>query len=83
MSVLDSCTLVGDLATSIMKGRQNGVNMAKALTIAKDSALSQKIVEMAYEHPRYSTDEYITREVENFTNDIISGCMKSGIQLEK
>lgn len=82
-SVLDSCTVIGQSATSIMKARQRGVNMAQLLGDIKGSSILTKLIEMAYDQPRYSTEENTQREIEDFTNDVINGCMKAGIQLDK
>lgn len=80
------CKLNAEVSAAIMKGRQNGVEMSKMIELIADSDNkdgAEAIVIMAYDTPRYRTDEMITRSIEDFRNEIYLACAKAHRQKNK
>lgn len=73
----DVCATIGELADSIMKARQIGVPMSKAMTVAKDTDWLQEMVIKAYEQPAYQSDGMQKKAVSDFVNDYLVVCYKA------
>lgn len=76
-SPLKKCTLVSELAETIMTARQNGVAMARMLEIADGNTLTEGLVMEAYDHPSYSTESVQQRTIRNFADRQMNACMKA------
>lgn len=78
------CPTFGNLAEKIMEARQSGVSMSKLMAttdnVDEDGELMASIVrtliQAAYEEPRYSTEEFIARSVEDFRTKVEVECYK-------
>jgi len=62
----DPCPMLGELAASIMENRQVGTPISDMMAVAPDNDLVTSIVLQAYQEPRYSTEEYRQRAVDDF-----------------
>lgn len=76
----EACNGFSATAESIMNGRQQGVPIVTMHKIVMDaagsSALSQAVVNMAYEVPRYDTAPYQQDAVIDFGNEMFLFCSK-------
>ena len=70
-----SCEDIAAVAESIMKSRQAGVPATKMIELTKDTPLFKTLTVMAYERPRYNTDEVQQRIIRDFTDDIYLECL--------
>jgi len=78
----DFCDSVGTFARTIMEARQTGVAMSKLVELTKQHGMDEggmPIIIAAYEAPRYSTEEYRQREIQDFENQAYLACGK-GLQ---
>jgi hypothetical protein len=80
----DQCKIIGELAETIMKKRQEGVDLTTMLNIAGSEGtseavanVSRKLVIIAYGHPEYSTEEYKQRAIRKFKTEVMIECYKS------
>lgn len=78
----DTCSVLSDLAKTIMTKRQDGASMTDMMAIVKDrdSAAGQVTKAMiigAYEIPAYSTDEVKQRTITDFSNQVALECYKA------
>lgn len=79
------CTIMGDTAEAIMRHRQSGAAMsvlmnalAGADTVDEGSRdAGRRMVIMAYEQPRYSTDRNQRRAIADFRNDVEVACFRA------
>lgn len=77
------CKSAAELAHSIMTGRQNGVPMSKMMEVesAMDDRAAGKVTRLmvisAYDRPRYSSPEYIEREIQDFENEMYLQCIQA------
>lgn len=77
------CSSASQLAKSIMTARQNGVPMAQAMEFPdatdneKARAVAHAMVITAYEKPRFTTQEFITRAVADFESEMYLYCIKA------
>lgn len=79
-----ACATMGSLATSAMRGRQAGADMAQmmdaTMKLATTPALQpvakimRNLIVLAYQSPRYSTEEMQTKAIQDFTNQAELGC---------
>lgn len=76
-NVNDLCKSYGELAQTIMIGRQNQVPLTEILEIAKVNEDATNIVMMAYKQPAYSSPEMQMKAVREFRNDIELECLMS------
>lgn len=73
------CPSMGRLADSIMKGRQEGLAMSDMMGLAGESEVSslvRKMVIMAFEEPRYHSEEGKLRATQDFRAKIETICYK-------
>ena len=61
------CESVGDLAGTIMEGRQLGGTLSQMLALS-DNSLAQEMVLSAFKEPRYSSEKYRRESVVDFRN---------------
>ena len=73
----DQCQDAGDLAEAVMTARQNGAPISQLMEIANGQEVIVQMVLMAYGEPRYSTDEFRSRAVEDFRNLWEVGCYQA------
>ena len=73
----DQCQDAGDLAEAVMTARQNGAPISQLMEIANGQEIIVKMVLMAYGEPRYSTDEFQSRAIEDFRNLWETGCYQA------
>lgn len=73
------CKGVSKVAELIMINRQSGVAMSRQMAIAKGEAKSiiEGLIVEAYELPRYGTDVFKKRSIENFRDKYFLQCFKS------
>lgn len=75
--VSEFCKEINEISETIMKKRQNGVQMIALLNIAGDNEIVKKIIMDAYDVPMYSVEANKEREIVNFANQWLSACIKS------
>lgn len=73
------CPRVESMSRTIMKGRQVGVPLVRMLEAQKSSGEStdwaRPIMMMAYHKPRYHTEEFKQREIDDFAEEMFLMCM--------
>lgn len=74
-SASDNCGPVAELAKTIMKARQSGMSVVKAMEIAKEDKGVQAIVRLAYMEPRYSSDLYRENAATDFETEVYLICV--------
>jgi hypothetical protein len=76
------CSNGEELARTIMKSRQIGVSLSSIMAIAKEQGAEsvKHIALMAYDKPRYSTEEMQQRSIEDFANEVYLSCLKGSKQ---
>ncbi|GAB2507315.1 hypothetical protein [Microbulbifer agarilyticus] len=74
----DRCKAWSQMAEKVMKGRQLGAPMSAFMEAAEEdgSELMKKIVVMAYEQPRYSTEQNQVRAADEFRDEFYLMCIK-------
>jgi hypothetical protein len=78
-----ACEGFGQLAEELMIARQMGVPMSRVMEVAEagwgdeDVDLLRQMVVMAYEVPRYATDEYQRRAVADYRNEVELACYQA------
>ena len=79
----EACNMLSSYATTVMEGRQAGVPIASMVQTIDNTPMKKleksifkSIVIDAYSRPRFSTNEYIAREITEFTNSIYLQCLK-------
>jgi len=73
------CPKIGEVAETIMRGRQNGVAMSTMMNMADDNdvkGLVQSLIKMAFETPRYSSQEYRLEAEQDFRAKVEGICYK-------
>lgn len=82
MSKDEACAQMGGAAESVMRARQNGIAMQKVLDVINDTQSGagkdgfRAIVMMAYDQPRFNTEENKKRAVDDFRDQVQLYCMK-------
>lgn len=74
-SASNNCGPVADLAKTVMKARQSGMSIVKAMEIAGDDKGIQAIVRLAYMEPRYSSDLYRENAETEFETEVYLICI--------
>lgn len=75
----ESCALQGNLAATIMKNRQHGIPMSQMMEVDTDPKIKDfmdALIIMAYESPRFSTEEMQKRSVDDFRDRAYLSCAK-------
>lgn len=79
----DLCGTLGTHAEAIMEARQAGVSMQKMIEAsgsipgpAAAKEFTRSLVIKAFEHPRFSTESYKRRAIENFRDTVYLECIK-------
>lgn len=78
-----TCEQFGELAESIMKSRQTGVPLSSLMNVIKDTPetdgneIFRNMIVMAYDEPRYSSDNMQRRAIEDYRNLWELGCYQS------
>lgn len=75
---VETCASYSKLAGTIMKNRQQGVEMAAMLEVSKSSAaydIAEILIKSAYAKPRFSLPDYQNNAIIDFKNDVMSECM--------
>lgn len=78
----EACAQMASTAESIMRARQNGIAMQKVLEVASGSKSAavkdgfRTIIMMAYDQPRFSTQENKQRAIDDFRDEMQLYCMK-------
>lgn len=75
------CAQKASIARTVMEGRQSGFPVEEAMEIARTAPEVAREywrgrVLAAYGLPRYSSDQYQRRAVEDFGNDAYMDCMR-------
>jgi hypothetical protein len=73
---LQNCKSYSDLARTIMRGRQIGVDMAKVMEHATDPA-AQELVMIAYDRPRMNVEVNQEEMTNDFGNEAYLECAKA------
>lgn len=74
------CTVAADLAGVIMQNRQLGTPISKMMEVAGGDQYAIALILIAYDTPRFSTDEYQQEAVVNFSNEVGLACYKGMTQ---
>lgn len=70
----DTCALVGEQAKRMMEHRQAGTAISTLMPHVNGSKFYTNMLVSAYEEPRYSSDEYQTRAIQDFRNKWETAC---------
>lgn len=65
---VELCSKVHELASTIMKHRQNEVSMVKMVELAGQNAVALILVKSAYDVPSYRAESNKSAEVKRFAN---------------
>lgn len=72
------CSEIEELARQVMRARQVGVPLSEVLSAGKPDGPAKRMVRhmamIAYGGPRYSTEEYKQREIDEFANKFAHMC---------
>ena len=71
------CETYSGLAETIMDSRQSGTSMATVIAIVREDAYATNMVRIAYEQPRWHTDESQQRAIEDFRDAVYLECYKA------
>jgi len=71
------CLTISNLATAVMKGRQNGVPMAKMIAVAKSDKIARALVMDAYSAPVASTQAEKEMTIRTFADTALLVCLKA------
>jgi hypothetical protein len=71
------CKGMSTVAGQIMEFRQQNADIAELYELLADSQSSIIMVSMAYKEPLYSTDEYKTRSIAKFKNEVFMICIEA------
>lgn len=84
----DACAEFEGLAEVVVKAKQRGLPMSKAMTIigeAGDNPMARRILRAlimdAYKLPNFSSEEYRQKQVVEFRNSVASTCYKVLIEV--
>lgn len=75
----NNCAEIADLAGSMMRNRQAGIDMSEMIAIVAKSGVGElvtPIVIAAYEQPRFDTPSYQKKAITDFKNEVMLACMK-------
>jgi hypothetical protein len=79
----EACKEMAGAAEAVMRARQNGVAMQKLLDVASNPKFAsgqagfRAIIMMAYDKPRFNTEENKQHAVDDFRDAVQLYCMKS------
>lgn len=74
----ETCSTVGELATTIMESRQSGASMAKLMeAVPEGGSYIETLIISAYDVPRYSTERMQKKAVEEFRDEVYLECVKA------
>lgn len=71
-----ACLELASTASIIMKARQSGVTIVRALEISQGSAAVTAVVNLAYMKPRYQSDEYREIAAQEFEAEVYMLCTR-------
>jgi hypothetical protein len=79
----ETCEAMSGVAKAVMGARQSGAPMPEVMNvikvndnkIAKDFA--EELIIMAYDRPRFDTQEYQQQMINNFTDSVYLQCVKA------
>jgi hypothetical protein len=71
------CKGMSTVAGQIMEFRQQNADIAGLYELLADSQSSIIMVSMAYKEPLYSTNEYKTRSIAKFKNEVFMICIEA------
>lgn len=81
----EACANVGHAAEAVMKARQNGVALQQVLDTMNKSQFSddstkamRAMIMMAYDRPRFNTEENKQNAINDFRDQVQLFCMKGG-----
>jgi hypothetical protein len=72
---LKQCRGMSTVAGQIMEFRQQNADMASLYELLEGNQSSIIMVSMAYKEPLYSTDEYKSRSITEFKNEVFMICI--------
>lgn len=72
----EECLRLYSLSELIMKSRQNGVPMPDVVKIFDGIETMRALVIVAYDEPRYGTDEMQARTIQEFADSVYARCLK-------
>tara|TARA_B110000093_G_scaffold71523_1_gene77800 strand:- start:1673 stop:1981 length:309 start_codon:yes stop_codon:yes gene_type:complete len=75
-SRMEVCKIVSEGASGIMKIRQDGVPLISILTALKHNKMFVQLVLIAYDTPKYSTEENQQGAITEFGNTVLLQCLK-------
>ncbi len=71
-----ACLDLASTANIIMKARQSGVTIVRALEISEGSQAVTAVVNLAYMKPRYQSDEYREIAAQEFEAEVYMICTR-------
>lgn len=71
------CDKVSSTAETLMKARQRGVSMSSLMNSAGDNKTIKAMVIDAFEKPRFNSDPYVKRAIEEFRDRWYLECVKT------
>jgi hypothetical protein len=69
------CKVMSTVAGQIMEFRQQNADIASLYELLEGNQSSIIMVSMAYKEPLYSTDEYKSRSITKFKNEVFMICI--------
>jgi hypothetical protein len=85
MSTDEACANVGRAAEAVMQARQNGMALQTVLEKMNDAGFGAKgkdgfraMIMMAYDQPRFNTEENKQQAINDFRDQVQLFCMKGG-----
>ena len=70
----DKCLDLGELAQTMMEHRQAGTAISTLVPYLNGNKAATSMLVSAYEEPRYNSDEYQTRSIQDFRNKWETAC---------
>lgn len=70
------CNQLSTAAEYVMEQRQKGAAMREMMSVLPDNDMYREMVNLAYDEPLYTTDEYIQRAITEFGNDTYQFCQE-------
>ena len=75
----EQCELAVQIAEAIMQNRQAGTPISKMMEVADGNQAIIGLILVAYDTPRFSTQEYQLQAVTDFSNEVGLACYKGQI----
>ena len=71
------CKRLESVSAVVMQSRQEGIPMSEMIELAKGNATIISVIEDAFNEPRWSSSETITRAIQDFSNESYKLCYEA------